>query len=201
MHPDKQAVGLVMEQLNDEALLALIKDGNKLAFRTLTDRHLNKVWRLTFNILQSSQDAEDATQDVFISVWNHRQKWVHGQANFSTWLYRVAFNKAIDYKRQRKITCELDENIDDGEKAADDLFADKQLNALFRLCLETIPEKQRKCLILFYYEELNIQEICARMDASEDSVRSLLKRGKISLKDALFERAGEDYRKFKNTKP
>jgi RNA polymerase sigma-70 factor, ECF subfamily len=177
-----------MNTLDDEALLSLIKQDNKLAFRALTERYLNKVWRVTFNILQRQQDAEDAAQDVFINVWNHRKKWVKGEASFSTWIYRVAFNKAIDYKRQRKITCEVDDNLDDGNQSADDLLADKQLHLMFKQCMREIPEKQRLCLSLFYFDELNIEEICDRTNATEDSVRSLLKRGKISLKEILRNR-------------
>jgi RNA polymerase sigma-70 factor (ECF subfamily) len=185
-----------MDQLDDEQLLAMIKRGDKPAFRELTGRYLNKVWRVAFNILQNKQDAEDVTQEIFITVWNYRDKWVPGAASFSTWLYRVAFNKAIDSKRQRKITCELDDNLNDNGQSADDAVADKQLQEIFMLCLKTIPEKQMVCLLLFYYEELNVEEICVKLKTTEDSVRSLLKRGRVSLKEALRDRLGNEYWKI-----
>jgi len=174
-----------MNQFNDEQLLSQIKTGNRSAFRELTERYLHKVWRISFNVLQNNQDAEDVAQEVLISVWNYRDKWIAGEATFSTWLYRVTINKAIDHKRQRKITCELNDEWSDGKKGADDVFADKQLRKTFLLCMDSIPAKQRQCLFMFYYEELNIEEICQKLVTTQDSVRSLLKRGKVSMKDAL----------------
>ena len=182
-------------QYTDEQLLTLIKHDDKPAFRALANRYLGKVWRVAFNVLYNKQDAEDVTQEVFVTVWNHRHHWVEGEAAFSTWLYRVAINKAIDSKRRRRPNhVEVDENLPDNQDTPnDEVLMQRQLRLAFRECVQALPEKQMACLLLFYYDELDIKEICDRLDASEDSVRSLLKRGKAGLKGIMNEKFGNDF--------
>ena len=176
-----------MDQLTDEELLLRIRQDDEKAYKALVSRYLNKIWRLSFNILHNKEDAEDVAQEVFITVWNQRHKWEAGEASFSTWLYRVGVNKSIDFKRRRKApTAELNENIaDSDEKNTDDFTALKQQRELFSKMLKELPEKQMLCLLLYYYEDLNIQQICTRLKSTEDSVRSLLKRGKASLREVM----------------
>ncbi len=191
-----------MDQLSDEALLEQIKLGSKPAFKILVERYLNKIWRLSFNILNNRQDAEDVTQEVFINVWNHRDQWDAGEAKFSTWLYRVAFNKSIDFKRrQRQNHVVLDDGIEETGKGAETITAERQQQAIFMECIKKLPEKQMMCLLLYYYEELNIPSICDRLQTTEDSVRSLLKRGRQNLKGILYGRFGTDYWPLQRTAP
>ena len=183
-----------MDPRSDEQLLALMKGGDRAAFQQLVERYLNKIWRLAFNVLYDRQDAEDVTQEVFITVWDQRDKWQPGEASFSTWLYRVAVNRAIDFRRRRKPTAdELDDSLpDSGDVPADERLASHEFRGLFKECLSALPEKQMLCLLLYYYEELNIPAICDRLNATEDGVRSLLKRGRANLKDVLRDRFGTD---------
>jgi RNA polymerase sigma-70 factor (ECF subfamily) len=183
-----------MHQLTDEILLARIKQDDKSAYKLLVERYLNKIWRVSFNILNNRQDAEDVTQEVFITVWNHRTEWGEGEAKFSTWLYRVAFNKSIDFKRrQRQNHVELDEEIATTDQPADSIVSDQQTHAIFMECLKELPEKQMLCLLLYYYEELDIPGICDKLQTTEDSVRSLLKRGRQNLKGILRGRFGNNH--------
>ena len=185
---------MIAQPLTDEALLEKVKLGSTPAFQMLVERYLNRIWRVSFNILRNRQDAEDVTQEVFINVWNHRGQWDAGEAKFSTWLYRVAFNKSIDFKRrQRPNHVVLDEEIEEAGKGAEAITADRQQQAIFMECIRKLPEKQMFCLLLYYYEELNIPSICDRMRTTEDAVRSLLKRGRQNLRGILDDRFGMGY--------
>jgi RNA polymerase sigma-70 factor (ECF subfamily) len=185
----------MMDQYTDEQLLLKIKADDKAAFQLLVSRYLNKIWRVAYNVLFDKQDAEDVTQEVFITVWNKRHEWAEGDAAFSTWLYRVAINRAIDFKRRRRPDhVEIDEDLPaTSDIPNDEVIMQSQFSAAFRQCVQALPEKQMACLMLFYYEELNVEEICVRLQASEDSVRSLLKRGRANLKGIMHAKFGDEF--------
>ncbi len=174
----------------DEFLIAQVAIGNKPAFQALTTRYIDQVRRVSYKVVRNAHDAEDVAQEVFATVWNERGNWrADSNAAFSTWLYRVAINRAIDHRRRHKVEhTVIDEDMFECDgKRADELLCNRQTQAMLMECLKQLPEKQMRALLYFYYEELEIDEIRQRLDTTEDSVRSLLKRGKISLKEAIAE--------------
>lgn len=183
-----------MQDVTDDALLAALAQDDKQAFRELTQRYLDKIWRLSYRMLNNRQDAEDVTQEVFVSVWNNRNSWQSGAATFSTWIYRVAVNRSIDFRRKRKVeNIELTEElVESNDMRADDMVSDRQMQGLLLSCLKELPEKQMLAMLYFYYEEMEIHEICLKLEATEDSVRSLLKRGRASMKDIIRDRVGNE---------
>lgn len=179
----------------DDVLLAEIARDSKPAFHALTSRYIDKVWRISYRVVRNRQDAEDVAQEVFTTIWNQRGQWRTGEAKFSTWLYRVAVNRSIDHCRQRKNTSsnnvELSEDLFESDyMGAEDIIAGQETQQMILSCLKELPEKQMLALLYFYYEEMDIDEICARLHATEDSVRSLLKRGKAGMKDVIGRKFG-----------
>lgn len=184
-----------IQSLSDDALLAEMAHENKLAFHELTTRYIDKIWRVSYRVLRNRQDAEDVTQEVFTTVWNRRGEWKPGEASFSTWLYRVAVNRSIDFCRKRRsgdVTLE-DDDFESDYMSADELVAGRETKEMILSCLKELPEKQMLALLYFYYEEMEIEEICARLHATEDSVRSLLKRGKAGMRDVIAARFGDNH--------
>lgn len=171
----------------DEELLAKITAGNKSAYSVLVQRYLNKVWRLAISILRNELEAEDAVQEVFLTLWQSLDKWDHnGSAKLSTWIYRVAFNKCIDIKRKRRDASDADEiDIASDEDSAFTKTAQAELSEKMSDLMRDLPDKQRIALLMYYYEELSVEEISTKLDKSEQSVRSLLKRGRATLKDKI----------------
>ncbi len=179
----------------DEALLAALANDSKLAFHELTNRYIDKVCRISYRVVRNRQDAEDVAQEVFTTVWNNRTHWKAGEASFSTWLYRVTVNRSIDFCRKRKVeSIELeDDQFESDYMSADDMVAGREMQEMLMACLKELPEKQMLALLYFYYEDMDIDEICARLRATEDSVRSLLKRGKVGMKEVLATRLGDEH--------
>lgn len=171
----------------DEILHSLILDGDKDAYNTLVKRYFGKIWRLAISILKNEEEAEDAVQDVFLSLWQSLHSWdPDGTAKLSTWIYRVSFNKCIDIKRKRKPS-QTSDGIDvvcENETAYQNTLQKELSNKITNL-LTDLPKMQRMALKLYYYEELSIHEMCGRMARSEQSVRSLLKRARAGLKDKM----------------
>jgi RNA polymerase sigma-70 factor, ECF subfamily len=185
----------MISDLTDDALLAELTRDNRLAFHELTTRYIDRIWRISFRVVRNRQDAEDVTQEVFTTVWNRRSDWKPGEAAFSTWLYRVAVNRSIDFCRKRKVeNIELEDDAFESDyMSADDMVSNRETQEMLMGCLKELPEKQMLALLYFYYEEMEISEICLRLRASEDSVRSLLKRGKVGMRDVIAARFGADH--------
>lgn len=194
---------LAPRDCTDDDLLTALQQDDKQAFRELTLRYLDKITRLAYRMLRNRQDAEDVAQEVFVSVWNNRHTWQQGAATFSTWIYRVAVNRSIDYQRKRKApSVELTEELmESSEARADDVVSDRQMQALIISCLKELPENQMRAMIYFYYEEMEIPDLCAKLQATEDSVRSLLKRGRASMKEIITARLGNDTRNLQTIAP
>lgn len=177
---------------SDETLFGASRDGDERAFRVLVERHAGVVRRLALNILGDAHEAEDAAQEAFVAAWRAREGWTP-EARFTTWLHRIAVNKAIDRYRSRRATPEPHEAIARLAEAAPTAEVENQHQALerresalsLRDCLARLPDTQRQALTMFYFEDQDVARIARALDTTEQAVRSLLKRGKQSLRTLI----------------
>ena len=178
---------------SDEQLFEACREGDQRAFQLIMRRHGGLVRRLAMNILHDEQEAEDVAQETFVAVWKARETW-RPDAKLTTWLHRVAVNKAIDRYRSRRHTPMAHESIveivdaaRDTDEAPDQHLAleRRDLTRLMQTALARLPESQRRALVLFYFDNLDVEQIAVQMLTSELSVRSLLKRGRKALQTRL----------------
>jgi len=182
-------------QISDGELCQKLRDDDESALRFLMDRHGSAVLRLAMNVLSDRQEAEDVAQEVFLSVWNNRASWIEGQAKFSTWIHRVAINKAIDKRRQRRsrpessdIIASLIESEETGLGQTEQESSLVQLELSEKLAGEIgrLPDTQARALRLYYFECHEVAAIADLMETTEQAVRSLLKRGRQALRTRLL---------------
>ncbi len=171
--------------LSDNDLLLKIKDDDdQNAFAFLMERYKQKVRGLSYRLLYNEQGAEDAMQDVFCTVWKNREKWdVNGTAQFSTWIYRVTVNRCVDIKRKMRPQVNIEDVDLSHDDGADLKMGHTQMAEALKSLLDDLPITQALALRLYYFEEKTILEISTQMEKSELSVRSMIKRGKASLRD------------------
>ena len=176
----------------DEDLLALYAKGTPDAAAELTHRVLPRVFRHAVRMLGDRSEAEDIAQEAMLRLWRIAPVWRRGEAQVSTWLYRVTANLCTDQLRKRRTVglSEIDEPLDDAPGAVEGLQDRARTEALQR-ALDRLPERQRAAVVLRHLEGLSNPEIADIMHISPRAVESLTARGKSALAALLSGRREE----------
>lgn len=177
---------------SDEVLLGRFADGDPMAVRELTDRLGPRCYSVAMRMLGDRAEAEDVTQDAMMRLWKMAPDWVAGQAQVSTWLYRVTLNLCVDLRRKKQ-PARLDSvpEPEDGAASALDRIQDAARMDALQVALDQLPERQRQAVVLRHIEELPNPEIAGIMGISVEAVESLTARGKRALAAILQGRRDE----------
>lgn len=171
-----------MSQLNDISLVAqVVVFQNTKAFDRLVKKYQSSVRR--FFLHQTCGDSElsdDLAQDTFIKAYTNIASFKN-LSNFSTWLYRIAYNVFYDYIRSRKETDDLDTYQVDGSTLQQDVG---QHIDIYR-ALATLKEMERTCITLFYMEDQSIEKIAGITGCPAGTVKSHLSRAKDKMASYL----------------
>jgi RNA polymerase sigma-70 factor, ECF subfamily len=170
----------------DAELLQAIAGGDRSAFDRLSRRHLDRAYGVALRMTGSRADAQDVVQDVFLRLWQRPDAWRPGQAQFSTWLYRVVVNRCLDLKRRPKGT-DLDsvEEPQDPDANAEDSLLDAERSRALDSAVNQLPERQKAAIVLTYTAGLQNAEAASAMDISVKAFEALLVRAKRELRDFL----------------
>ena len=179
----------------DEKLVARTLTGDRHAFRVLVERHYSAVFRLCRSILRNPEDAEDATQEVFVRVHQNLGQFA-GRGAFGAWLRRLTVNHCLNRTQSAAAkassrSCSLDLLAETLPAALDSDPEERLLRAEERARikreLDELPPSQRAALGLRLIEGLSYEEIADLMGVPVNSVRSWLHRGRARLREALQE--------------
>lgn len=148
----------------------------------------NKVYNTALGYLQSVEDAEEITQDVFLTIFSKAGTF-RGDAQVSTWIYRMTINKALNQIEKRKRRPQSDKEIQDFHKVDFQhpgiLLENKEKSQYLFSVINTLSETQKTAFILSYIEDLPRKEVADIMETTLKSVESLLQRAKNNLKKKL----------------
>ncbi|MDI3520036.1 MAG: hypothetical protein PWQ17_1737 [Anaerophaga sp.] len=180
-----------MQQLssNENELVNQAKEGQTEAFSRLVEKYRQKVFQTSMGFLHNADDAEDLTQDIFVKVW-YSLKSFDGRSTFSTWLYRIAVNQAINRVRKNKlrsfvgINSEIHESQYSDDNAEETLERKEQKKQIWQ-AIDKLKSNQKKAFVLFYYQELSIKEVAEVMDLSQKATESLVFRARKNLQKTL----------------
>jgi len=184
--------------LRDEELVSCIIKGKAELFSVIIDRYQSKVFSTAFRYTHDNEEARDLTQEIFIKLYNNLQGY-KSKASFSTWLYRIAVNRCIDWARKKKIQTvsaiydssdeEIDiyEIIEDGDGGPEEALIKQENDIYIRKVIEDLPEIYKTVIILYYFEDFSPQEISDIMDIPKRTIETRLYRGKSLLKLKLEE--------------
>ncbi|MFN4153121.1 MAG: RNA polymerase sigma factor [Paracoccaceae bacterium] len=171
--------------LSDEALLGLYANGDPEAARLLTRRLAPRAFAHAWRMLADRAEAEDVAQEALLRLWRIAPDWRQGEAQVTTWLYRVVGNLATDRLRARKRR--RAEPLDAAPEPASDQLAvvqamiESDRMAALQAALTALPDRQRQAVVLRHIEGLANPEIAAIMAIGVEAVESLTARGKRAL--------------------
>lgn len=177
------------EKLNEEELIAKAKDGNDHAFQQLIQLHYTTVEKFAYQLGNRRDEIEDITQEVFIRVYRFLDQFT--QAKFTTWLYKITLNVTRDMARKRsqnlKKVFKFQHQPQEDHPQVETHLLQSEEDRMLHICLQTLNEKYRIPIILFYFHDKKYEEIAEIMSISLSTVKTRILRGKTMLKKAVEE--------------
>ncbi len=181
--------GEALKGATDAQLVSRSKAADVEAFGELVRRYQKPVFRIVLRMVKSPDDADDITQDTFVRA--HRGlKTFKEEFDFHPWLFRIAYNQAINFlnKRKRQAAVDLDDvperDIKTGPEPESPIQSASRQELLKRLesALERLPEEQRTVFLLRVREGLSYEEIAETMGTPKGTVMSRLARARMALR-------------------
>jgi RNA polymerase sigma-70 factor (ECF subfamily) len=185
------------EQLDDRALVGRILEGDRDRFTELMKRYEKRIINYVYRITHRYEDAHDLAQEIFVKVYLALDRY-DPKYQFSTWLFRIAQNSAIDALRKKSVSeVPLARPADgDSSEVKDREFADsgvtperalknKQLGAAIEQAVRDLPADYRELIQLRHYAELSYEEIATMKKLPLGTVKNKLFRARNLLKDTL----------------
>jgi RNA polymerase sigma-70 factor (ECF subfamily) len=204
--PDGATAGPLDEVNPDTPLVLRAQKGDGAAFAELVNRHQRQLYRLALRMTQSEADAQEVLQEAFLNAWEKLPAF-RGEAQFSSWLYRIAANAALmRLRRKRRAPDSLpDEPVElagpkfssdgqhlqpprsDWSQRADDLLMSRQLGEQIDLAVRSLPEEYRTVFLLKDVDGLSNEQIADALDLTVPAVKSRLHRARLALREKLTE--------------
>ena len=179
----------------DLELMLRVRGGDAESFEELLRRYRTPMVGYFYRMLRDQALAEDLAQEVFLRVYKARERY-EPEARFTTWLYRIATNLALNAIRNRKgevqeaSSDESDgqprvERFVDPKPSVEQQLMQSDRERLIRQAVEALPEKQRAAVILHKYQDVDYRQIAGILSTSESAVKSLLFRAYETLRARL----------------
>jgi RNA polymerase sigma-70 factor, ECF subfamily len=183
----------------DVRLMILVRSDIAGAFETLVERYQNRLLGIMFHLVGNREEAEDLCQDVFLRIYKAR-KGYRPRAKFSTWLYTIANNLALNHLRSKgrkpsvpfggvatdsAAVAEIAQQLIGREGSPSSQMRQAELADLVRSALGVLNEDQKLAVLLNKFEEMSYAEIADVMGRSQAAVKSLLARARNQLREHL----------------
>lgn len=176
--------------LTDDAIISLVLEGHTDLYRILVERYKDRVFHMGMGFLHSRHEAEDLVQEVFMQAYSSLSRFQRRSA-FSTWLYRIAVNTALNMLRKKSGKSFVDYAILHRERRdtihvyaenPEQKMIDEEVKVWLREAINRLPDKQRAVIVLSYYNDLSQKEMAEILSTTEGAVESLLQRAKENLR-------------------
>lgn len=189
------------KELHGTTMVTLVERaqaGERQAFRDLVEAHADRIFNYLYHLLGDREEAEDLAQETFLRAWQSLERF-RGGAAFSTWLYRIATNLAVDAVRRRRRRCpaeSLDAPVEteDGEirrevvgrvAGPDEELVREELQRAVWASIRELPPKLQPVLVLYDFQQLSYEEIARILRIPLGTVKSRLFHARQQLKRIL----------------
>ena len=182
---EEPVIGDDHSHLDDRVVVAQIISGQKERFRLLVERHERAIHGMGMSFFRNPDDAADFTQEVFLKAYRNLSIF-EGRARFSTWLYKIAYNTAINsVNRKREYQSLVEEDvIIDADTPERSYLRGIIKDAVYK-AVQELPDRYRICVDLFFFYDQSYQEIEAITGYPVNTVKSHVHRAKKLLREKL----------------
>jgi RNA polymerase sigma-70 factor (ECF subfamily) len=200
--PDPRASSVTVnygaDESSDAAIMLRVAAGDESGFNYLVEKHYRAMIHFLFRMVRNQAVAEELAQEVFLRVYRSRESY-RAEAKFTTWLYRIATNLAVNHARDTKheraaSTIYLDSTdeetgttpdvADDEPNVEQNLLRDERMAAIKKHVM-ALPERQRMAVLMHKYQGMDYKQIGDVLKLSESATKSLLFRAYQTLRDKL----------------
>ncbi|MDR1957009.1 MAG: sigma-70 family RNA polymerase sigma factor [Treponema sp.] len=175
------------DDFDDQMIVTEVVSGQKELFRLLVNRHEKTVYRMGLSFFHNIEDASDFTQEVFLKVFRNLATF-EGRCRFSTWLYTVAYNTAVNSiarkKEYQSLAEDVESQVQDRDTPEQTLLRSVVQEAVGEAVKE-LPERYRICVDLFFFYDRSYQEIEAITGYPINTIKSHVFRAKKLLREKL----------------
>jgi RNA polymerase sigma-70 factor (ECF subfamily) len=192
--------GAASESPSDAEIMLRAKAGDQSAFDYLVQKYRRPMVSFMYRMARNTAAAEDLAQEVFLRVYRSRQTY-EASAKFTTWLYRIATNLAVNHARDTRherpeVQVSLDEpdedtgttlELPDGTLNAEQEMVRRERMLAIRQKVEALPELQKLAVIMHKYQQMDYKQIAEVLKKSESATKSLLFRAYETLREQLKE--------------
>ncbi len=192
-HAFKVVTDRSMQTPDDLPLITRFKNGDETAFDEIVLAYQDRIYGLCRRLLGNAHDAEDAAQDTFVKAFQNLPKF-QPQASLYTWLYRIAVNTCLDYRRKPFFDSlfrrtregeELQYDLPTGEPSPERLAESRQMEQALWKSLAKLSQKLRMVIVLKELEGLSYEEISDVLDISLGTVKSRISRAREELLELM----------------
>jgi RNA polymerase sigma-70 factor, ECF subfamily len=198
--PQVAAEAGVSGELTDAHVMLKVKAGDDSAFDYLVQKYRRPMMSFMYRMAHNAAVAEDLAQEVFLRVYRSRENY-EASAKFTTWLYRIATNLAVNHARDTRQerpenTVSIDEpdeesgrtfDLPDAAPTAEENLVWRERLAAIRRRVEALPERQRLAVVMHKYQQMDYRQIADVLKLSESATKSLLFRAYETLREQLKE--------------
>lgn len=163
-------------------LIQRIKSGEKHLFEHLVKRYEDLVYSICINSLKDREDAKDIAQDTFYKAYKAIKSFDGNKSKFSTWIYRIAYNKCIDFIRKKNSFLNYKKYIKAKDNTQTNQVHSFQSEIVAKL-LSKLPAEDSAMITLYYFDDMSIKEISNITSQSESYVKVKLHRIRNKLKN------------------
>jgi RNA polymerase sigma-70 factor (ECF subfamily) len=188
----------LLEGLSDAEVMLRVRAGDESAFAFLVQKYRRPMLSFMYRMAHNQAAAEDLAQEVFLRVYRSRETYT-ANAKFTTWLYRIATNLAVNHARDTRhqrpeVSMSLDEpdaetglmpDLPDGTPTVEEDLLRRERLAAIRSHVQALPERQRLAVIMHKYQGMDYRQIAEVLHLSESATKSLLFRAYESLREKL----------------
>lgn len=175
-----------MNRNTDQYYIDKTMQGDTQAFGVLVERYQDFIFTVVLRMLKIREEAEEIAQDAFIKAFESLSSF-RGESKFSSWLYSIAYRKALDRLRKNKkyVATELIEEITEGNlesiENALGYLEDQERKQIIQECIAQLPEEEAAIITFYYFEDQSVKEVAVITGLSEDNIKIKLYRSRKKL--------------------